>query len=365
MALLLAAACQNPVSDGPVEPPTGSVSIAVTTMASDWSAANFEIVSADDYTLRPNLIDGLHTDLAVRAFGTSVFILERGGRDNIVKYDAGTMAVAYQQNLGTGLNIHDIAVISATKAYVSSYEDNYLIIFDPTAGMSISTIDLSQFVAYFGTDSAQAYPYVSALARHGNYVYAACQRLKIGQTPWGAGPVPGDTSLIVIIDTRDNAVVGEIKLNKRNPAAMSIHGNIMLVASNGDWFDQAATPSGVEMIDLSSNVNLGVIASGEQFGGIVSNVQFVSADKAYAGVTDDSFNVGVFPFNPVTKEVGTRISGIEDGFGGLAFDGQRLYVGDRGFSSSGIAVVNPSTDTVERHIQTSMPPSALAIINRE
>jgi len=356
------ASCQNnnPVTPPPeIKPPVGAKSIAVVMAAADYSSANFEIISANDYTtVSANLINGLHTDLAVRAFGADVYILERFLKDNIIKYSTANMAPAYQENLGIGLNIQDFAIASESKAYISSHEDSDLIIFNPSAGKRVSTIDLSRFAAYAGTDSAEAQPFIGQLALHGNYLYAACQRLKIEQGPWGPAPAPGDTSLILVIDTETDAVVREIRLNKKNPVAMSIHGDRMLVASPGDWFDPAT--GGIEVIDLASNQNLGVKVEG-----ITLNVIFVSANRAYMAEMSADWTTGIIPFDPSTGTKGSKITGIEDGSGGMAHDGEKLYAGDRGFGSAGVAVINTSTDAIEQKIPTSMPPAGLAIISAD
>jgi YVTN family beta-propeller protein len=115
------------------------------------------------------------------------------------------------------------------------------------------------------------------------------------------------------------------------------------------------------MINLSTNENTGVAADGVIFGGNVSSAVLVSPDKAFVGVMLDDWTTGIIPFNPQTGAVGARIEGIVDGWGGLAFDGEKLYVGDRGLGSADVVVVNPHTNAVEQRIQTSMPPAGLAI----
>ncbi|MCL2218814.1 MAG: hypothetical protein FWC23_02725 [Chitinispirillia bacterium] len=368
LALMFMMSCSNnsnPTNNnntgGDTIPTANTAKLAVITTASDYSSTNFDIMLSDGYTVSSNLIDQLHSDLSVRAFGSDVYIIERLGRDNIIKYDTKSMGVLYQQNLGAGLNLHDIAVVSETKAYVSAYEDNGLIIFNPSAGTKTSAIDMSRFAAYAGTDSAEAVPFVSSLALYGNYLYAACQRLKVADGPWGPAPEPGDTSIIAVIDTRSDEIVAEIKLNRKNPASMSIFGDKMLVSSTGSWFD--ITSGGVEMIDLSSNTNLGIIAEGEAFGGNVSSAVFVSAERAYISVMQDDWTTGIVPFNPATGAIGAKIEGIGDGFGGLAYDGEKLYVGDRGYAEAGVAVIDPNTNTVERTVATGMPPSGLAVVS--
>jgi hypothetical protein len=351
-ALLMS--CGEPVGNDPVPPDDSGIRIAVTTIATDYTAANFEIISGNNYSVSRNLIPGLHTDNVVRVFGGGIYILERYGKDNVIKYDAKAMAVEYQQNIGTGLNIQDIAVVSETKAYISCNDHSGLIVFNPKTGVKVSEIDLSQFNAYAGTDSAEARPFMSSLAVHADYLYVACQRLN------GMFEV-ADTSLIAVIDILTDAVVTSIKLNRQNPASMSALGNRLLVSSSGDWFGGNAT-AGIEMIDLTNNENLGLIADGNDFGGTLGNVIFISPDKAYATVTAGWPNNYIIDFNPQTKTIGAPIDGISDGSGGLAYDGSKLYVGDRGLGAAGVALVNPSTNTLERKVLTRMPPTSLGII---
>jgi len=359
---LLQVSCSDPNdSEDSGRESMSSIGIAVATIADDYSAANFEIISAENHTISKNLIPGLHTDLVIRAHGSDVYILERIGRDNVIKYSAG--GIDYQEKIGMGLNIQDIAIVSATKAYISCYEDTNLVVFNPATGKRTSTISLARFNTYAGTDSAEAYPFAGALAVRGDYVYVACQRLKTVPSDWGANFVPADTSLIAVIDTRTNQITDSVKLNKKNPASMDVFQNRLLVSSSGDWYDPAT--GGVEMIDLTNNTNLGVKVDGSAFGGSVTNVVFISLDKAYINKTGADRSTEVVPFNPTAGTVGAKVDGIVDGFGGLAYGGSKLYAGERGAAKNGVVVINPNTNVVDRIIETEMPPSSLAIIRAD
>jgi YVTN family beta-propeller protein len=79
----------------------------------------------------------------------------------------------------------------------------------------------------------------------------------------------------------------------------------------------------------------------------------------------ENWTTDIVEFNPSAKTVGSKITGISDGSGGLAYDGSKLYVGDRGFGAAGVAVINPSTNAVERTVSTNMPPAGLAVIVRD
>ena len=344
---------------------TAATLIAVGTVAADYSAANFEIISAgDSAAVNKNLIPDLYTDIVVRAFNGDVYILERMGSDKVIKYSNG--AVAYEELLGAGLNIQDIAVVSAAKAYISSYQTSDLIVFNPTTGKKTSTtISLEKFNTYAGTDSAETTPFASALAVYGDYVYVACQRLKTVEETWGSSFVPADTSLIVVIDTRADTVFTAIKLNKKNPAAMDVFQKRLLVSSPGDWYDAAT--GGVEQIDLTSNTNQGVKVEGSAFGGSVTSLVSVSLDKVFISRMGADWNTEIVPFNPAAGTVGEKIMGIVDGFGGLAYDGSKLYVGERGLEQNGVHVIDPNQSgvalTAARMIATDMPPSSIAVIS--
>ena len=371
VVLLMLAASQMACSDkgdnitGPVtnEKDTAATLIAVGTVAADYSAGNFEIISVgDSVAVEKNLIPDLHTDIVVRAYRGDVYILERMGRDKVIKYSNG--AVVYDEPLGTGLNVQDIAVVSAAKAYISSYSGSDLIVFNPTTGSKVSPIDLSRYNTYAGTDSAETSPFASALAVYNDYVYVACQRLKTVQSDWGASFVPADTSLIVVIDTRADTVLTSIKLHKKNPAAMDVFQRRLLVSSPGDWYDAAT--GGVEQIDLTSNTNQGVKVEGSAFGGSVTALVSVSLDRVFIGRMGADWNTEIVPFNPAAGTVGQKIAGIVDGFGGLAYDGYNLYVGERGGAANGVHVIDPNPSgvalTAARMIQTDLPPSSIAII---
>jgi YVTN family beta-propeller protein len=375
---LFVVSCTNPASDDtddltiiPSDDPTipgedpavpGGINIAVGTVAADYSAGNFEIVSfapsSQNYTISANLLPGLYTDIAVRSGGGYVYVLERDGRDNIIKYDPKDKVLEYQHSLGTGLNVQDIAVVSSTKAYISNYNNSNLIVFNTKTAAITSSINLSQFNTYAGTDSVLSHPYMGALAVWGDYLYVACQRLK--GSGWDIDIA--DTSLIAVIDAAADIVVGSIKLSKKNPAAMHVSDGIMLVASQGSW--SGSEGGGIEMIDLISRQNMGLVVDGDVLGGTPTGVVLVSPSKAYAAVMSaSSWVTEIVEFDPSSSVVKGRIEGIGDGFGGMVYDAHnsKLYIGDRDFASSGVAVINVGTNAVEKKIQTGMPPSSLAV----
>lgn len=350
----------------------------------------------------------VHSDSQVKTYGGDVYVLEKLGKDNLIRitgsalddnikagsrgvvsstvaadYSGGSIAtvsipgwnssqkvkdVDYQVSLGTNVNVFDMAFRSSSIAYVTQYQASDVLIVDPQTGSVDGTIDLSNYVAFAGTDSAEAFPFAAVLAFHGQYLYVALQRLRTVEMETYTSFAPADTSLILVIDA-NNEVIKAIPLEFKNPTALSICENNLYVTSSGSWM--SSSDGGVEVIDMNSNTNTGVVAEESDFGGTISGFVVISASKAYMTVGKNNNDFTLFwtdllEFDPTTGAVGQKVEGIENAFGGLAWDGTYLYVGDRGVTEPGIVVIDPSDNSkVGETIQVGMPPYSLAILERD
>jgi hypothetical protein len=242
-------------------------------------------------------------------------------------------------------------------------QSNNLVIFNPATGTKTGTIDLSRFNTFAGAANAEQYPYMSSAVVYGGFLYVACQRLVHS----GVYLNPGDTSLIVIISTFTDSVTGTIALSRKNPYSVSICGGKMYVSSSGAWGN--STDGGVECVDLFSNTNLGVVAMEGDFGGDISTIQMTGPNKGYVAVGKNSpdfttFWTEIMSFNPQTRCVGQKVQNIDNAFGGLAFDGQMLYVGDRSLTKQGVVVIDPADDSKKAGpFDMGLPPNALAFLS--
>jgi hypothetical protein len=64
--------------------------------------------------------------------------------------------------------------------------------------------------------------------------------------------------------------------------------------------------------------------------------------------------------------VGDPVDSLENAFGGVAYDGTYLYVGDQSLTDPGIVVIDPSDNSkVSGPHDMGMPPSSLAILRAE
>jgi hypothetical protein len=333
-------------------------------------AQQMAVITTTDYNIGGNLasiVEGettaatnlllLHSDLVVTAYEGYVYVIERKGGDNIIKLDPnnlGESGVIYQKSVGNDSNPQDIAFVSENKAYVSRHSDTALWIIDPSTGDKIGEVDLSGFVAYAGTDSAEAVPQMSSMAIAGGKLYVVCQRLK--------GWDPGDVSLIVVIDIASDTVIKPIELERKNPCDIALFGGKLYVACTGSWSDP--TDGGLEVIDTAADTNQGVLISETELGGNLSGVAVVSASKGYVLVMGTWPNTVVKSFDPQTSAVGEALVGATSA-ADAEFNGSgKLYVADRSTEHPGIYIYDTFDDQlIAGPISTGLPPNCIAFVD--
>jgi|GEM_PF-1543307 hypothetical protein len=347
-----------------LNPPAYKQTIIATTTAADYSTGNAGTLKLEDDGVAKNCL-AVGSDTYIRTYHGSVYILERYGKDNVIRINGRVISpatVEYQVNIGHSLNIQDIAFAGDRKAYITQFQSSGVVIFDPSTGTKTGTIDLSRFNTYAGTANAEQYPFMSSAITYGGYLYVACQRLAHS----GVNLVPADTSCIAVVSTFNDSIVGKINLAKKNPYSMSVAAGKLYVSCTGGWGDW--TDGGVECVDLFSNKNIGIVAEEQDFAGDLSTIQMTGPDKGYVAVgknTPDysSFWTEVIGFNPKTHSVAGKVQNIANAFGGLAFDGAYLYVGDRSSTNPGIVVVDPTDDSKKAGpFDMGLPPNALAFL---
>jgi hypothetical protein len=334
---------------------SSSKSIIAVTISYTYGAGNVGLYNISDSTGFPNLLQNW-TDNDVRTYNDAIFILERYGKDNIIRIDGSIISpstVVYEKNIGQSVNIQDIACISSTKAYVTQLASSKVAIIDPSTGIkSNKTIDLSPFNTYAGTDSADAVPCMSKELYYNGKVYIACQRLKAYQA--------ADTSKIIVINATTDSVVKAINLAYKNPQELSIFNGKLYVGSVGIW---GVNDGGVEEIDLATDSNIGSIADESAFSGDIASIIVVSDTKGYAAISGSNGITELYAFNPTTKSVRATVSGVDSiSWGHMAFDGNYVYVGVRSITP-GIAIIDPETDIkIGTTKNVGLPPNSLALL---
>ncbi|RKY63445.1 MAG: hypothetical protein DRP99_04075, partial [Candidatus Latescibacterota bacterium] len=224
----------------------GEMAVITTT---DFTSGNLAAIVNGEVTAQADLLP-IHSDNWVVAWGGYVYVIERLYGDDIIKLSPQDLSTPiYQKSVGDKANPYDIAFVDEHKAYVSRYGRASVLIMDPATGDSTGSVDLSAYVAYAGTDSAESVPHMSYMAISGGKLYVACQRLK--------GWNPADTSLVVVVDTETDSVLKAIPLEKKNPVALSLYEGKIYLACVGSYWDP--TDGGIEVVDTETDQNLGVL----------------------------------------------------------------------------------------------------------
>jgi hypothetical protein len=338
----------------------------IVTTSDFFENATVSQIDLSDFSAATDLLD-IHSDNVAACHDGSIYILERQSADNIIRIDGSSISsddVRYQEKLGTSVNIHNIAFVNDSKAYITQYASSDLVIVDPSDGSVTGRIDLGE-APY--TNGDETIPYMDAVMIVGDYAYVVLQRLQTVQSEWGPYPdVADSTGMIVVIDCATDNVVKKITLKKSNPASLDTCDGHLYVSSTGSWNDQ--TDGGIEKIDCSDNSLKETVLSESAFGGDITTLEIINKNKAYVSVgrMDDDFNFStvIVECDLAAENVGEEIDHVEDAFGGIAYDGSYLYIGDRSESDPGVVVIDPDDNSkVAGPIDCgSLPPSSLAIL---
>ena len=333
-------------------------------ITTDYSTGSIAFLAADAEEAEVNLL-GIHSDAVGHYHDGRVYVVNRLGQDNILVLDAMDLRTPLAQfSVGNGANPHDIEIVAPGKAYVTLYDRASLLVVDPRDGAELGEIDLSAFA------DADGLPEVSQIVRAGERCYLSCQRLD-RDGGWG----PADVSYLIVVDIATDTLVDVdpdaegvqgIALSAANPNGMAVTGEQIAVGVVVNFGNRSG---GVEIVDTAANRSLGLAVSEEDLGGDITSMVLVGQDRGYAVVADENFANSVRSFDLSSGTVGAPLENTSGGFiPGLAVDGDRLIVADRGsFSdpaSAGLKFYDAATGAFLRGpIDTGLPPSSIVVLS--
>ncbi|MBN1306655.1 MAG: hypothetical protein JXA18_01970 [Chitinispirillaceae bacterium] len=336
------------------EAPDVSLSIVSVNSSLDYSEGNTAVYDIDKAKAFAN-VRTIDSDNNVRTFNGAVYIIERTQCD-IIKITGSAISkdnIETEVHIGNATNIHDIAFISATKAYVTQYDATDVVIYNPATGkVTGETISLTDF-----TPDGASNPNMDAAVYYDGNVYIGLQKYT---DDWSLT----DNSSVAVIDASTDEVQGEIVLDAKNPQGMCIYNDRLYVACTGSF---GAQDGGIEVIDLAAGATDGILVTEAALGGDVSNVIIVNSTTGYAVVADASWTNAVVCFNPTDGNRHGTIAGVENAAQfGLAWDGTYFYVGDRSAANPGLLIVDTSDNSVvSGPHDLGMPPNAIALLEVE
>ncbi len=320
-------AAASEVADGAAGAMVFGAGLAV--VDSDYASTSISIVGAAGTLVKDDCINSgtqaagklsltLSGDVVLPSqpqLGGDLWLVDRGNAALTI-VTPPTCAVSGQLSVGTGFvsNPHDVAVVSATKVYVTRYNTNVappnvnatgddVLILDRAAGTITGRIGLTTYAAPVATFVIQAQPDRMVIANGKVYVTLGSQDKTFSAAGEGR---------VVIIDPATDAVTGTIALPglKGCSAIQYVPAPSSLFVSCGGAFSDAdqVAASGVAQIDLSTATPTVHVTKASVVGGQPVNffwVGVLSATQGFVG-TSGSFPVGnaagtsdaLYLFNP-------------------------------------------------------------------
>lgn len=327
-------------------------------LSTDYSSPGS--LAAIDVTTRAVAADvaTVHSDPRLRWYAGRLYVVNRFGQDNIQVIDpAQNYATILQFSVGNGSNPQDIAFASSTKAYVTRLASSDLLIVNPQTGASPGVISLAAFA------DGDGLPEMDRMRLVGNHLFVALQRLE--------SFAPTESSLVAVVDVDADTLVDcdrarpgiqAIRLAGTNPGTMFEYDRAsrrLLIGCIGGY---GVHDGGVEWIDPVSLTAGGFAITGAALGGDVLDLEFESAARSYA-IVSENFATRLVAFSPATGTVldtlfapgGFSLSDCERN------DRGELYVCKSLITAPGVFVLDAATGSLlAGPLDTVLPPVEVA-----
>lgn len=253
-------------------------------------------------------VDSLGSSAVIRVANDLVYVLHDGfsavSSDNLQILDpTDGYATLGQYSTGNGTNPHDVAV-SGSRAFITLYNptadpDNVddsglpgdVIEMDTSTGEIVNRFSFYNYLANDGDRNANA----DQMVLSGDTLYVALQDLDSNTF------AANSNGFVGVIDLIENRVTGAIRLEGRNPVSMvlSDDGTQLAVADMATYetdlggFNTIRPYGGVEMVDVSANIPLGLVDD-EDLGGYVERIE-ADGGVFYAIVSE--FDASTFSYS--------------------------------------------------------------------
>ncbi len=296
----------------------------------------------------------VYSDAGIRAFGGYLYVIERFGADNIMKFDpskSDQSGAIYQMHLGDNWNPQDMEFVSATKAYISNMNEPKITVYNPMNGKVIINIDISTYT--FQPDSNTS-PHASDLQLVGSDLYVMLQRRN--------GFKPGAPTLILKINTSTDDVTDTIALQFKNGYAMAYADGALYVSNPGSAY--TAGDGGIEKVVLSTKT-VSTVVDETALSRSPNQIVHKSDSRFYVTNYIGWKNVKVVELDVETGTIVSTLPNIKDAFGGIYYDDVdgKLYVGERDSVEMGVRVFKENVQVGAPIKSTnSLPPTGMVVV---
>jgi len=325
---------------------------------SDYTSGLLLSFDADSLKRGPDSLE-IHSDSRIVSHGEYLYVLERFGADNILKYDPVAGRVVYQKHLADMANPADIGFHDDSTAYVAMENTTTFLKVDPRTGTLRDSVDLSDYI--FTPDSGQGEkaqsPHAFAVQVSGDTVFLGLQRRN------GDYRFPGGASFILMLDANTLAVLDTLVAPGSNASVLWMDEDGIYLACQGALTD--LTDGGIYRWD-KTDWQATTLFSGEAIAGNITSVVCDTQARCYASVGKSWPNTQILSLDFKTRTVQDSLPGLKEAGGGLAWDAKtgRLWVGERNATQSGLVVFDAQREKVGATLKTGLPPADLHLARR-
>ena len=231
--------------------------LPVATISSDYKSGGYAIVDINNMKAYKNLNSyTIGGDDRSYYFDGYIFVVDAPNDTSVstfyvykVDESAASLDETVAKTVVANYNInrqnpHGIAFKSLSKAYLITYYDNSILIFNPLTGTELGTIDLSNYL--YTSDNGTQNQYVAAehMLLRGDKLFVSIDRARTYY-----GDTQPDKSMILVIDTTTDSVEKAIEVSYA-PRSLQVFGDYLYFVSMGDY----SSPIGkIYRIDLSTD----------------------------------------------------------------------------------------------------------------
>lgn len=346
----------------------------IATAAADYSSGAVELVSIQDTDMEASggYFSGA-SDITVNGYGSHYYLIRKFGFDQVLKVDIENPGkeVWEASTLDSGeqgsANPYQIVFATESKAYLLRYGKNTAWVVNPSATRAEdfftgTTLDLS---AYAPEDSLGGVVQMSAGTVVDGKLFITMQRLDSGWSPSNDGyvavfDVATDTEIETNASPSDE--VKGIPLIGRNPSNIQYVDGVGLVITNQGNFATPPNGTGLDVIDPETYQVSSMIDDDDIQSQIIDAV-IINQTEGYILNYEGWQNISLQSFNPSEgADSLTTINNLDkQDLRDIELSPEgRLWVADANSSNPGVRVIDPSDNSEDDFIETSLLPIAIS-----
>lgn len=352
--------------------------MAIQTVASDYSSSSVSMACTSEEDIVNGYADN-SSDFSLSA-GDKLYHLGRDGHHTVSQYnfatpDQANWTCSSNDPGEENSNPYQVLEVSDTKAYIIRYDRTSIWIVNPSAqdaaDYKIGEIDLSAYAASTDTTVSSSVEMSSAVL-HDEKLYVAMQRLRNGSVGESGYPnyVYTNQSKVAVIDINtdlevdttpnDSSNEKAITLEGTNVQTLSLNGDLIYVASRGDYGTEYGTLEVIDTFDYS----LTTLVDGDSVSGHIQDVVAIDSNKVYFTVNFSYFdadfefvsNYGLYKYDGSDAQVVIAGSDSQE-FPDIEKDSSgNLWLANGDATNPGVYRYDTTTDASNLFLATELTP---------